>query len=106
MKPKITVSDRLRFIAIQQNLLDEFGGRGSLHNESDGVKTLATQKRQQLNNQADAILQPKPRKPSQPRNPKPVAPAVTEHGVTGGKVIPVPDGLQFNESAILKRGKQ
>lgn len=66
-KPKPTPSDHLRFIAIMQNLMDSHEGHGGLQHESEGVKTLFDKAYQRYNKQADAVLQPKPKRTRKPQ---------------------------------------
>jgi hypothetical protein len=104
MKTKITVSDRLRVLAIVQHAMDSYEATGKMENETDGVKALFDKMYQGFNDKQDAILQPKPTQPRKPRTKHTATPA--EHGITGGSE-PIaryePSGDYVNPNA--KRGR-
>jgi hypothetical protein len=69
----------------------------------DALNEAFRRKFNQLEKETQRLLAPAPKRPSKPRTK--AVPAVAEHAATGGKVIPVPSGMQ-NTSDIRKRGKR
>lgn len=109
--PKITTQDKIEAVEIIRKLIKNYGVQYT-SNVSDGVLAELDNRVKKLERELSTLLAPPaPKKPKQPRkqDSKAQAEAVSSEPIAryepSGTVVPVPDGLQFKENAILKRSR-
>lgn len=108
--PKITTQDKIEAVEIIRKLIKNYGVQYT-SNVSDGVLAELDNRVKKLERELSTLLAPpapkKPRKRKQ--DSKAQAETVSSEPIAryepSGTVVPVPDGLQFKENAILKRSR-